>query len=77
MNLPTLKYLPFAGILFLLLGVIFAIIASITTSNFGIPLPPTIKITNNITYGSKFGILAHSFILAGGFMLMGPSNKSM
>ena len=75
MKLPTLKYLPFAGILFLLLGVIFAIIASTDVPHYS--FDKDVKPTGNITNASKFAILAYSFILSGGFMLMGPSNKSM
>ena len=64
------EYLPHAGLVCLLLGIIFSIIAAADAPTKSNPLG------GDTLAQSKFNVLAYSFIFVGGFLLLGPvSNK--
>lgn len=57
-------YLPHVGLLLLFIGLIFSIVAAVDMPSKGQ--------LNSPASARKFGVLAYSFIFAGGFVLIGP-----
>jgi hypothetical protein len=60
------QYLPYAGILFLFLGLIFGIISVV---NYTYDKTNPVKSIRNVT---RFGELSMIFVFIGGFLLLGP-----
>lgn len=57
-------YLPHVGLLLIFMGIIFAIVAAVD-------MPSQTK-ANDAAAAGKFTVLSYSFIVAGGFILIGP-----
>ena len=66
--LPTIvsEYLPHTGLVLIMLGLIFSIVATTDAPKKGN------SGSGDIFAESKFTILAYSLIFAGGFLLLGP-----
>ena len=70
---PSLSgYLPHAGLLLLLVGMVFAVISAVDVPSTDSIMKNQATALNNVFGASRFAILAYAFILAGGFLLVGP-----
>lgn len=67
MNMLISQTVPYVGIVCMLVGIVFAIVAASDSPSKNSP--------GDVLAAAKYDVLAYSLILAGGFMLLGPVNK--